>query len=77
VAPHASYLRKIFDAAIAAVDPVYAVEQSLDYVRAVFQENAFRKLIVIGFGKASHAMAAACERHLGDLLASGAIVLSF
>ena len=74
VAPHASYLRKIFDAAIAAVDPVYAVEQSLDYVRAVFQENAFRKLIVIGFGKASHAMAAACERHLGDLLAGGVIV---
>jgi glycerate 2-kinase len=71
---HRSHLRKIFDAAIAAVDPTRAVEQSLDHVRAVFQKGGFRKLLIIGFGKASHAMAAPSEEHLCDLLADGVIV---
>ena len=58
-------LRQLFDAAIAAADPALCVPQ---FLRTNFLPNDGGRLIVIGAGKASAAMARAVEQHWPGLL---------
>jgi len=60
-----------------AVDPFTAVERNLEHVRALFHAESFRKLIVIGFGKASCPMARACEQYLDDRIDGGVVVTKY
>ena len=74
---HPSLSREIFYAALAAVDPFKAVEPEMEQVRALFRGGHFTKLLVIGFGKASCSMAAACEHLLNDLIDAAVIVTKY
>jgi glycerate 2-kinase len=69
--------REIFLAALAAVDPFKAVQLELERVRAFFQGGDFTRLLVIGFGKASWLMAAACEHLLSDVMTDAIIVTKY
>jgi glycerate 2-kinase len=73
----ASVVEDIFHAALLAVDPFTAVERNLEHVRAFFRAGSFKKLMVIGFGKASCPMARACEQYLDDRIDIGAVVTKF
>jgi glycerate 2-kinase len=77
MAPGVSVVKDIFHAALAAVDPFTAVERNLEHVHALFRAGSFRKLMVIGFGKASCAMARACEQCLDYRIDIGAVVTKF
>ena len=74
MAPGASVIQDIFHAALLAVDPFTAVERNLEHVQALLRAGTFKKLMVIGFGKASCSMARACEQYLGDRIDIGAVV---
>ncbi len=74
---HAALAREIFYAALAAVDPFKAVQSELEQVRTFFRVGDFTRLLVMGFGKASWRMAAACEHLLGDLISAGIIVTKY
>lgn len=70
----------IFQAALRAVDPMKVVESQLrlEGTRLVIQERvfelgSFERILVIGAGKASGAMALAVERLLGDRITGGCI----
>lgn len=72
--------RRIFAAALAAVDPRAAVRRHVrvegDALRAgsaVYDLRRIRRVLVVGAGKASAAMAAAVEEILGDRVAGGLV----
>jgi len=75
---------EIFRAGLAAVDPVSAVKRcvSLDNTRLVVGDKQFdlshvNKLLIIGAGKASGAMAAALEDILADRIMDGLVVVKY
>ncbi len=67
-------VRKIFDAALRAVDPYGCVERHMNSLRAYYIKHAFRELYVAAFGKAAYPMARAVEDHLWDVLTGGIAV---
>ncbi|MGO9379256.1 MAG: glycerate kinase [Dissulfurispiraceae bacterium] len=70
-------IREIFDKSILAVDPYRAVASYADTIRAEYNSGNFRKLVLIGFGKAAWLMSRAIEDNFGDLLVSGLIVTKY
>jgi glycerate-2-kinase len=54
-----------------AVDPYTLIEGRLDRIRAAYQDDACRKLLVVGFGKAAYPMVKAVSDFAGDLLTQG------
>ncbi len=70
-------IREIFSKALLAVDPFKAVASYTDTIRAAYKSGNFRKLILIGCGKAASLMSKAIEANLGDLLAGGIIVTKY
>ena len=62
-------IREIFRASLLAVDPYKAVALYSDTIRSAYKNGNFRKLILIGFGKAASLMSNAIQDNLGDLLA--------
>jgi glycerate 2-kinase len=74
---HAALSREIFHAALTAVNPFKAVQPELEHARALFREGHFERLLVIGFGKASCSMAAACEHLLSDLIGTAIVVTKY
>ncbi|MGO9613601.1 MAG: glycerate kinase [Dissulfurispiraceae bacterium] len=72
-----SLIREIFDRSLLAVDPYKAVASCTDMIRSSYMSSNFKKLVLIGFGKAASLMSKAIEDHLGDLLASGIIVTKY
>ncbi len=75
-------LTGIFDAAIAAVDPRRAVlnavrleDGSLRAGDAVYDLAAYRRIVVIGAGKATARMALAVEELLGARIAAGLVIV--
>jgi hydroxypyruvate reductase len=71
----------IFSAGVAAVDPESAVQRSLrgENGKIIFADEAlaasdFRRVNVIGAGKAAGAMARGAEKTLGDLVSGGIVV---
>jgi len=70
-------LKEIFNKSLLAVDPYKAVASYSDTIRRAYQSGNFRKLLLIGFGKAASPMSKAIEDNLGDLLAGGIIVTKY
>ncbi|MBA3071044.1 MAG: DUF4147 domain-containing protein, partial [Nitrospirae bacterium] len=68
---------EIFNAALKAVDPYESVKLHTDKIRQFYQDNNFKKLIVVGFGKAASAMAKAMEDELPDLIDTGIVVTKY
>jgi glycerate 2-kinase len=77
MAPGTSVIEDIFHAALLAVDPFTAVERNLGQVQTLLRAGSFKKLMVIGFGKASCSMAQACEQYLGDRIDGGLVVTKY
>ncbi|MGD8352519.1 MAG: glycerate kinase [Nitrospirota bacterium] len=69
--------KRIFRAALDAADPYRAVAEQKDHIEAAFRKGGFGRLVVVGFGKASAAMASAVEDALGDLLDTGMIITKY
>src|SRR5271169_5185414 len=72
-----SAIREIFNKSLLAVDPYKAVASHSDAIRSAYKSGNFRKLVLIGFGKAASLMSKAIENNLGDLLAGGIIVTKY
>ncbi len=70
-------IREIFRKALLAVDPYKAVALYSDTISSAYKSDNFRKLILIGFGKAATLMSKAIENNLGDLLVGGIIVTKY
>jgi len=70
-------IREIFNKSLLAVDPYKAVASYSDTIRWAYKSGDFRKLVLIGFGKAASLMSKAIEDNLGDLLAGGIIVTKY
>jgi hydroxypyruvate reductase/glycerate 2-kinase len=70
-------IRDIFYKSLLAVDPYNAVASYSDTIRSAYQSGDFRKLMLVGFGKAASLMSKAIEDNLGDLLAAGIIVTKY
>jgi len=64
---------EIIEAGLEAANPYSSVANTL--TRLAQELAAFKKIIVIGFGKASYRMALACENVLGDRISDGAIIV--
>ena len=56
---HKKLIAEIFYTALQAVDPYESVKLHTDKIRSVYQGGNFKRLIVIGFGKAASMMAKA------------------
>lgn len=69
--------KRIFRAALDAADPYRAVAEQKAYIEEAFRKGGFGRLIAVGFGKASAAMASAVEDTLGDLLETGIIITKY
>lgn len=77
-------LKDVFNAAVAAVHPDYSVrkvlqreDSKLNVAGAVYDLDAFARVVVIGAGKAAAPMAAAVEGVLGDVVDGGAVVVKY
>jgi glycerate 2-kinase len=68
---------RIFMAALRAVDPYAAVKAQKERLVSAFEAGGFRRLMVVGFGKASYPMALAMEDTMGDLIESGIIITKY
>jgi glycerate 2-kinase len=76
--------RRIFEAGIAAVDPIEAVKRHLHRYADIIEIagrsyplSKYRHVYVIGAGKASARMALAVERILGESLAGGIVIVKY
>ena len=70
-------IREIFNESLLSVDPYKAVAAHSDKIHSAYKSGNFRKLVLIGFGKAASLMSKAIEDNLGDLLAGGIIVTKY
>jgi glycerate 2-kinase len=70
-------LSDIFYAALQAVDPYKSTSLYTDKIRFIFQSGQYKRLIVIGFGKASCPMAKSIKDQLSDSIVSGIIITKY
>lgn len=68
---------EIFHAALKAVDPYDSVRLYADRIRSIYQKGDFKRLLLIGFGKAACPMAKAMEDDLADLITSGIVITKY
>ncbi len=68
---------EIFNAALKTGDPYESVKLHADKIRHFYQSGSFKRLIVVGFGKAASAMAKAIEDELPDLIDTGIVVTKY
>ncbi len=69
--------RQIFLAGLQASSPETAVREHSESIRVLYQEGGFRRLLLVGFGKAAPAMAGALHRELGRIIDSGIVVTKY
>ncbi len=81
--------RRIFSAAVSAVDPFKRMKESVhiekdrlwirmdDSPEKVFNLNSFKRIFLIGTGKASSSMAQALEEIFGDRITKGVIITKY
>ena len=69
--------KEIFRAAVDAANPYRGVARACDEIHLLFREGGFARLHVVGFGKASPAMALALEESLGGLIDDGIIITKY
>ena len=65
---------EIFKAALQSVDPYASVKLHTDKIRQSYQNGNFKKLIVVGFGKAAVPMVKALEDDLADIIDAGIVI---
>lgn len=68
---------EIFYAALNAVNPYNAVKLFTNRIHSIYQQGNFKKLIVVGFGKAAFSMAKALEDDLGVLIDTGIVITKY
>ena len=68
---------EIFGAALKAVDPYACVKGHAGSVKSVFEGGGFRRVLVIGFGKAAYPMARAFTDYTGDMVDSGILITKY
>ncbi len=64
----------IFYSALHSVDPYELVKTQTARIRAVFQNDGYHRLLIIGFGKAACPMAKAAEDGLSGLIDEGLVI---
>jgi glycerate 2-kinase len=69
--------KQIFGCAVEAANPQRGVLRHCEGIRSLYSEGGFSRLLVIGFGKASPAMALAMEECLGDIIDSGVVITKY
>jgi hydroxypyruvate reductase len=84
-----NHARAVFDAGVAAANPLEAVRESLSLEGEIlrvgtgreeplrFDLSTFRRIVLIGAGKASGAMAQGVESVLGDRVDEGVVVVKY
>lgn len=72
-----SIAQEIFRSALQAVDPHKAVASHIEDIRARLEYRRPRRLIVVGFGKASCPMAKAVEEGLAGLVEAGLVITKY
>jgi glycerate 2-kinase len=70
-------LADMFYAALQAVDPYKSTSLYTDKIRSIFQSGKYKRLMVIGFGKASCPMAKSIEDQLFDFTDSGIVITKY
>ncbi len=80
--PHGERVKRILEAALQAADPATAVQRFLQrqgerlYVAdRTYDLSTFRRVLLLGVGKASVAMARAAAKILGDRLSAGLVIV--
>ena len=68
---------EIFRAALKSVDPYTLVISYADQVRNIFFTGGYKRLVVIGFGKASCPMAKGIELSLADQIDGGIVITKY
>jgi glycerate-2-kinase len=68
---------QIFRAALAAADPYRAVKGQSENILTAYREGGFKRIVAIGFGKASPLMASALEDTMGELIEAGIIITKY
>ncbi|NJD57105.1 MAG: glycerate kinase, partial [Nitrospirae bacterium] len=64
-------------AALRAVDPYNAVLIQTEHIRSLYRNGKYRKLVIIGFGKAAYAMASAMEDAFKEETADGVVITKY
>ncbi len=72
--PQKVLVADIFYSALHSVDPYELVKTQTAVIRAVFQEEGYHRLLIIGFGKAACPMAKAAEDGLSCLIDGGLVI---
>ncbi len=72
-----SAIREIFNKSLSAVDPYKAVALHSETVLSTYRNGKFKRLILIGFGKAASTMSRAIKDAAGDLIDCGIIVTKY
>jgi glycerate 2-kinase len=79
--PYFSQIKGVLDAALSAVDPYLAIRQKVRIERSgliiagqQYELDKFKRVVIIGIGKAAFPMAAAMEEILDDWLETGIIL---
>lgn len=80
--PHGEQVRRILEAALRAADPAMAVQRYLQrqgerlYVAGrTYDLSAFQRVLLVGVGKASVAMARAAAKIMGEHLSAGLVIV--
>lgn len=68
---------EIFHASLKAVDPYDAVKGYSEKIRSLYIGSNFKRLLVVGFGKAVCPMAGAIEDSLGDIVDEGVVITKY
>lgn len=69
--------QEIYIAALRAADPYLAVKSNTWHITETFKKEGFKKLLVVGAGKAAVVMAKALEEDLGGLINSGLVITKY
>jgi glycerate 2-kinase len=68
---------QIFRAALWKASPGEAVRGEMQRIRTLYRDGDFRRLLTVGFGKASPSMAGALAESLGELVDAGLVVTKY
>ena len=72
-----SLAERIFLAALKEADPAAVIERRQEEVRVRYRDGGFRRLLVVGFGKAASPMTHALLTGLDDLVTGGIVVTKY
>ncbi|MFH0811725.1 MAG: glycerate kinase [Pseudomonadota bacterium] len=68
---------ELFYTSLRAVDPYKSVRLHRDKINRIFQDGHFKRLLVVGFGKAACSMAESLQDYLEDLIETGIVITKY